>query len=45
MQRFLPSRVVAETVEKAEFWAYLTQLVQEEVMGAIAAVSRKPETP
>ena len=45
MQRFLPSRVVAETVGKAEFWAYLTQLVQEEVMRVIAAVSREPETP
>ena len=38
MQRFLPSKVVAETAGKTEYWEYLTQLVQEEVARAVAAV-------
>jgi predicted nucleotidyltransferase component of viral defense system len=34
MQRFLPSRVVSETVEKTDFWEYLTHLVREEATRA-----------
>ena len=30
MRRFLPPRVIMETVEKEDFWAYLTQLIREE---------------
>jgi hypothetical protein len=45
MQRFLPSHVVAETVEKTEFWEYLTHLVQEEATRTIAVLSSKPQAP
>ncbi|MEI7437470.1 MAG: nucleotidyl transferase AbiEii/AbiGii toxin family protein [bacterium] len=40
MQRFLPSQVVAETVEKETFWAYLVNLVCGESTQAIAAAER-----
>lgn len=30
MTRFLPARVVAETIEKEPFWAYLSELVADE---------------
>ena len=40
MQRFLPSQVVAETVEKETFWAYLVDLVCGESTQAIAAAGR-----
>lgn len=42
MQRFLPSKIASETVEKAEFWGYLTNLIQEEAARAISAVSGLP---
>jgi predicted nucleotidyltransferase component of viral defense system len=38
MQRFLPSHVVANTVEKESFWVYVTGLVQDESARVIAAV-------
>jgi len=37
MQRFLPSTLVAETVEQEPFWAYLVDLVSGECGRAIAA--------
>lgn len=30
MSRFLPPRIVADTVEKPQFWNYLKQLITEE---------------
>ena len=39
MQRFLPSHIVSETVDKADYWVYLTHLVQEEATRAIVAVN------
>ncbi len=30
MRRFLPPQVVKETVEKKDFWQYLTNLIQTE---------------
>ena len=39
MQRFLPTRIVSETVEKVDYWTYLTNLVQGETARAIGAVN------
>ncbi len=36
MRRFLPAALVAETVEKPEFWRYLTTLVEEQSQRAIS---------
>jgi len=30
LERFLPSRIVAETINKPDFWSYLTELVRAE---------------
>ena len=38
MRRFLPARVAVETVEKTDYWAYLTNLVKDESELAIRAV-------
>lgn len=37
MGRFLPSQAVVETLEKEDFWVYLTNLIREEGRRAIAA--------
>ena len=42
MRRFLPAKTVAATLEKEDFWAYLTALIQEEGRQAIAAVRAEP---
>lgn len=39
MQRFLPVQTVSETIEKADYWTYLTRLVQDETARAIGAVN------
>ncbi|MDD5261248.1 MAG: nucleotidyl transferase AbiEii/AbiGii toxin family protein [Methylacidiphilales bacterium] len=39
MQRFLPATMVAETLEKASYWQYLTQLLEEECAKATAGLS------
>ena len=39
MRRFLPAAVVGETLENAAYWAYLTNLLEEESAKALAAVS------
>ncbi len=36
MRRFLPATVVGETLEKASYWQYLTQLLEEEAAKATA---------
>ena len=38
MRRFLPAKIVAETLEKEDFWDYLAGLIQEEGQRAMAAV-------
>jgi len=38
MRRFLPSHVVTETVEKKDFWHYLTNLIQSESNRVVHAV-------
>lgn len=38
MRRFLPARIVAETIEKKDFWDFLAGLIQEEGQRAIATV-------
>ncbi len=42
MQRFLPPRVVGETVAKEEFWLYLTNLVEMEYSGIIKFLTHPP---
>jgi len=45
IRRFLPVRVVADTVEKPEFWTYLTELVAREsdrVLNYLAGASPAP---
>lgn len=37
MERFLPSKVVTETVGKQDFWVYLTNLIQDQGRQAISA--------
>ena len=37
MRRFLPSAVIAQTVDQEPYWRYLTQVIGEEVEKAIAA--------
>jgi len=37
MRRFLPSAVIAQTVDQEPYWRYLTQVIGEEVKKAIAA--------
>ncbi|MFA7345675.1 MAG: hypothetical protein WC003_15355 [Terrimicrobiaceae bacterium] len=39
MRRFLPATMVRETLEKASYWQYLTQLLEEEYARATATVS------
>ena len=38
MRRFLPTKLAAETLEKEDFWAYLSGLIQEECQRAVATV-------
>lgn len=38
LQRFLPSPLVVETIEKKEFWTYAIHIVQEECDKAMAAL-------
>ena len=35
MRRFLPSQIISSTIEKDQFWSYLTDLVQTECMHII----------
>jgi hypothetical protein len=35
MRRFLPSQIISSTIEKDQFWHYLTDLVQTECMHII----------
>ena len=39
MRRFLPSRVVAETVGKEAYWTYLVELVQGEAVRTMGAAA------
>jgi predicted nucleotidyltransferase component of viral defense system len=45
MRRFLPARIVTETLEKEDFWAYLAGLIQEEGQRAIAAARSSQAAP
>ncbi len=38
MRRFLPGSIVRETLEKSDFWQYLTRLVKEECDKVLAAM-------
>jgi hypothetical protein len=38
MRRFLPAKLATETLEKEDFWAYLSGLIKEEGQRAIATV-------
>lgn len=44
MRRFLPAAVVRETLENEAYWAYLTQVLEEESAKAGAASSSPPIT-
>lgn len=40
MRRFLPAQLVAETVDSADFWSYLTTLVASECQRTVAFLQR-----
>ena len=40
MRRFLPAKVVSSTVEKEEFWVYLTDLICAECKRVIEVLSK-----
>ncbi|MDD5262896.1 MAG: hypothetical protein PHD76_13715 [Methylacidiphilales bacterium] len=42
MRRFLPATVVGETLEKASYWQYLTQLFEEGRQGNSKDVVTEP---
>jgi len=41
MQRFMPPKIVTETVENRDFWNYLARVIEEESLPAIRAVEMK----
>jgi predicted nucleotidyltransferase component of viral defense system len=41
MQRFLPPKIVTETVENRDFWNYLVRVIEEESLPAIRAVEMR----
>ncbi len=45
MRRFLPAKLASETLEKEDFWAYLSGLIQEEGQRAIATFRTAPPLP
>ena len=42
MRRFLPAEVVSGTIEKEEFWVYLTELICAECELVVGALSTAP---
>ena len=44
MKRFLPAQTVSQTVEKPEFWEYLTSLIEAEGRKVISYLSGSSNT-
>lgn len=45
MRRFLPARIVAETIENDAFWPYLTSVICTECEQVVQSLGNISETP